>query len=380
LAGVVLVVLAAGTGSWLLLRSPSAASATTTTATVTRGTVKQTVTASGTVEAARSADDGFAVSGTVTHVYVAAGDKVRKGQRLAAVDATSLLATRTAARSQLAAAQEQLTQDEDDDASSSQLAADRASVDSARADLTQAQQAVDDAVLRATIAGTVTDVGIAVGDTVGGTASGSDGSSGSGSTSSVISIVGGDRYVVDADLSASDVKSVRKGMQATLSVTGVSQTVYGTVSDVSLVAEAGSSGAAVYPVTIAVTGAQKDLFAGVSADATITTRVRQDVLTVDTRAVHGDSSGTYVEKVVGGRTVRTAVKLGATYGLQTEVLSGLKAGDQVEVVAFRAPSSSGSRSGSSEGGSFPGGGTFPGGTFPGGGAPGGVVGIPGGGQ
>lgn len=370
LVGALLVVLAAGIGGWLLLRSPDTASATTTTATVTRGTVKQTVAASGTVAAATSADDSFAVSGTVTHVYVAAGDKVRKGQRLAAVDDASLSANRTAARSQLTAAEDQLSQDEDDDASDTQISADEASVDSARASLTQADDDLAGAVLRASIAGTVTDVGIAVGDTVGG-------ETGSSSTStSVITIVGGSHYEVDADLSAADAKKVHKGMQATLTVTGVDQAVYGTVQDVSLVAEAGSSGAAEFPVTIAVTGAQKDLFAGVSADATITVKVLQNVLTVDTRAVHSDTAGTYVEKLVDGKPVRTTIKVGGTYGLQTEVTSGLKAGDEVQVTSFRLPSGSGDTSDLQKMRQQMGSGGFPAGGMPGGG----TLSFPGGGQ
>ncbi|GAB2989530.1 efflux RND transporter periplasmic adaptor subunit [Nocardioides montaniterrae] len=334
LIGLVLVVAVAATATWLLVRSPEQAAAATSTATVSRGTVKQTVAASGTVAAARSADEDFAVAGTLTHVYVDEGDRVRKGQRLAAVDDTSLQATRAAAASQLEAAETQLDEDRDDDADDVQIASDEASVASARAALTEADDDLDDAVLRASIGGTITSVGIAVGDAVGG----SSGAGGDSATSTAISIVAGGSYVVDAELSASDVGRVKAGMQATISVTGVDDTVYGTVEEVSRVAEANDSGAAVFPVTIAVTGIRKDLFAGASADATITIRVREDVLTVDTRAVRSDADGSYVERMVDGKAVRTAVTIGQTYGLQTEVRSGLKVGDEVQVVSFRAPS------------------------------------------
>jgi len=121
----------------------------------------------------------------------------------------------------------------------------------------------------------------------------------------------------------------------------VDAAVYGTVKSVSLVAETGDSGAAVFPVVISVTGAQKALYAGVSADATITVKVRQNVLTVATQAVHSDTNGTYVNKMVSGSPVRTAVKVGTTYGLETEITSGLKSGDVVEVVSFRLPSGTG---------------------------------------
>lgn len=369
--GVVAVLLAGAIGGWLVLRKPAAASATTTTTTVTRGTVKQTVAASGTLAAAHSDDDSFTVSGTVTKVYVSAGDRVRKGQRLARIDDESLVATRTAAASSLTAAYAQLKADRTADASDVQIASDEASISSAEAALTQADDAVDEAVLRASIAGTVTSVGISVGDAVGGSAgSTSSSTSGSSSSSSAISIVSGNHYVLDADLSAADATSVKKGMQASLTVTGVDTPVYGTVRSVSLVAETGDSGAAVFPVVIEVTGARKDLYAGVSADATITVKVRQNVLTVSTQAVHSDTSGTYVDKLVNGTAVRTAVEVGSTYGMQTEITSGLKEGDTVEVASFRLPSGAGGNSDQQQrmhqmmqnGGGFPaGGGAFPGG-------------------
>lgn len=369
--GVVVVLLAGALGGWLVLRRPAAASATTTTATVSRGDVKQTVTASGTIAAATSDDDSFSVAGTVTRVYVAAGDRVRKGQRLARIDDDGLVATRTAAASSLTAAYAQLTADRKADASDAQIASDRASISSAEAALSQADDDVDDAVLRASIAGTVTDVGIAVGDTVGSATGGT-------SDTATISIVSGGHYVLDADLSAADARSVRKGMQASLTVTGVTDTVYGTVKSVSLVAQAGDSGAAVFPVVIEVTGTRKDLYAGVSADATITVKVRQNVLTVATQAVHSDSAGTYVNRIVDGTAVRTKVEVGSTYGMQTEITSGLKAGDTVEVVSFRLPSGAGGDGDQQQrmqqlqqmmqnGGGMPAGGVPAGGSFPGGG-------------
>ena len=89
-AAVVVVLLAVvGTGAWLLTRPSGAAAAQQVTATVAAGTYQQTVSATGTLEPTREADLDFAVSGRVTSVRVAAGDKVSKGDRLATLD-TSL--------------------------------------------------------------------------------------------------------------------------------------------------------------------------------------------------------------------------------------------------------------------------------------------------
>lgn len=333
---VVLLVAAGCTGAWLLARDPSSA-AQSTTATVTRQTVRQTVSADGTLAASKTRDESFEVSGTVTRVYVDEGDRVTKGQVLATVGKAQLVAARTAAASSLSAAVEQLSTDEDDDASDVQLAADRAAIVAARATLTDARQAVENATLRARIAGTVTDVGISKGDSVGSSTPDASGAATDGS----ISLVSSGSYVVDATVAAEDAGGLKKGMQAEITLTGATDTVYGTVSEVGLVAQTNDSGAAVFPVTIAVTGRQKDLYAGVSATVSIIVKQVPDVLTVDSRALSTENGTTYVTRLVDGKEVRTEVETGETYGMSTEITEGLEEGDEVVVPGFTMPDGSG---------------------------------------
>lgn len=363
-----LVVGAGAGGAWLLTRDSSAAS-TTATATVSTQTVQKTVAASGTIEPARSADLDFAVSGTVTGVYVTAGDTVAKGEVLARVDTAALVASRSAASASLDAAEEQLDQDEDDDASDTQLAADQTAVVAARATLDQAEQAVEDAALRATISGTVASVDLEVGDVVGSSSSPSA-SADTSSETSAVSLVSTRQFVVSATVSSADVGSITKGLQAQVTATGSTGTVYGTVESVGLVAEASSAGAAVFPVAIAVTGNQKDLYAGTTAEASIIVSQREGVLTVASRALRTDGDTTYVEKIAGGETERTTVEVGEAFGMTTEVTAGLVEGDVVEVPGFTPPTGGGN----GENQELPGGGQFPGGELPGGGQ------FPGGGQ
>jgi macrolide-specific efflux system membrane fusion protein len=244
----------------------------------------------------------------------------------------------------------------------------------------------------------VTSVGIEVGDTVGsgsssggssgssGGAGGTSGSSGSGSSgssgsssssttsSSAVTVVSNGTYVVDATVASADVTQVKKGLQAQVTVTGVDGTVYGTVQSVGLVAQTNSSGAAVFPVTIAVTGKRSDLYAGTSATVSIVVKQTPDVLVVPSRALKSSGDTTYVLKVVDGKATRTTVKIGQTYGAQTEVVSGLASGDTVQVPGFSLPTGARTgRTGTSQQGGFPGGGTAPQGGFPGG-APGGTGG------
>lgn len=396
---VVLLMVVGGIGTWLLTRPGRTAAAEPVTVQVASGTQEQTVSATGTIEPARTADLDFAVSGTVTHVYVKAGDRVRKGQALARVGDASLVAARSAAEASLTAADTQLTDDQAAGASAVQIASDQSAVVSADASLTEARQAVRSAVLRATIGGLVSSVDLEVGDVVSsGTGTGSSGGSGSqgsggtlgtasstssstgSSSSSAFEIVSASSYIVDATVSADDATQLKNGLQAQIAATGVSSTIYGTVADVGRVAQTGDSGAAVFPVTIKITGAQSGLYAGTSATASIIVKQTPNVLTVVTRAIQTDSTGgTYVLKMVDGSPVKTPVTVGTVYGAATQVTSGLKAGDEVQVPGFTIPTGAGGNNRSFSGfggfggtrgtggtGGYPSGAT--GGSFPGGGA------------
>lgn len=389
-----LLVLVAGAGGWLLTRSGDADASSPLTTQASSGTVKQTVTASGTIEPARTADLDFAVAGTVTKVYVKAGDTVAKGQPIARVDDSALVASRTAAVASYDAALTQHATDVDAGASDVQLAADQTAVLSAKSQLDSAIQDAKSAVLRSTIKGTVSSIDLAVGDVVSGSGSSGSGASAAGGTgaavanaaasstststsTSAVSIASTGRYLVDATVSADDAAQVKKGMQAQISVTGASATIYGTVTSVGLVAQTSSSGAAVFPVEVAVTGAQKSLYAGTSATASIIVKQTANVLTVASRAIQSSGSETYVMKVVDGKAVKTPVTIGTVYGATTQIKSGLVSGDTVQIPGITLPSATGG-SGSGTGRSVTGGG-FPSGGFPGGGFSGGGA-FPGGAQ
>src|SRR5690349_11959397 len=65
--------------------TPASDTATQQTATVTTGAVTQSVSASGSVSSANTANLSFVTSGTVTEIDVNVGDVVKKGQVLAKV-------------------------------------------------------------------------------------------------------------------------------------------------------------------------------------------------------------------------------------------------------------------------------------------------------
>ncbi|KRB77466.1 hypothetical protein ASE01_11840 [Nocardioides sp. Root190] len=385
----VVVLASAAAGGWLLVRGEESAAAAPTTATVGTQTLKQTVTASGTLEAATTDDLSFEVSGTVSAVYVEPGDTVRKGQKLAAVGAAVLQAELDAAQSELDAAEAARSEHLAEGASEEQTSADEAAVRAAESGLEQADEALAGAVLRATSAGTVTAVGLEVGDSAGtssgspsgsstGTSTGSSTGTSTSTATGTVTVVSTGHFVVEATVASDDIEQVTKGLQAEITVTGVDETVYGTVAEVGLVASADSSGAAAFPVTIEVTGERDDLYAGTSADIAVVVSQRADVLTVDSRAIRTDGDTTYVEKVTDpatGATTRTGIETGETSGMATEVVSGLAEGDVVEVPGFTGPGGGGDeqmqelRQQMQQGGGMPEGFTPPdGATFPGGGS------------
>jgi macrolide-specific efflux system membrane fusion protein len=418
LGAVLVLVVAAVLITWQLTRtssSPASASplaVTTQKVTVGTGTIKQTVSASGTIEPASQAQLSFAVSGQVTAVEVKVGQKVTSGQTLATVGTTALQDDVNAANETLASAQSRLSSDESSDASTSQIESDEATVTSAQSQVNSATQNLADANLASTISGTVASIDLTVGQQVSGSGSGSSGSgsnggnssnSGLGSTSAAdssssssssssaqIVVVSTDAYNVDTTVDDTQVGQVKVGDQVTIVPSGSSATVYGTVSSVGLVAESsdsGSSSVASFPVVVAVTGTPSGLYAGTSATLTVITEQLSNVVEVPTSAISYSNGQTTVTKVVGGSQVSQAVTTGAAASGETQITSGLKAGDVIieRVVKFNGTAGTGNRSllggsGSSTrtGGRFTGGG-FTGGGFTGGGFTGGGGGGAGGG-
>jgi macrolide-specific efflux system membrane fusion protein len=176
-------------GGWFALRpEPDAQAQGTTTPTAqlvaaTTGPMAETVSAEGTVAAAKTDDLSFSSSGKVTAVEVAAGDKVKAGQVLATIDSAELAAAVTDAEATVADAEASLSDDTAAGASDAQLAADRSTLDSARDKLATANDALAGASLVATFDGTVAAVNISAGEELASGGTGGTGTTGSGSGS-----------------------------------------------------------------------------------------------------------------------------------------------------------------------------------------------------
>ncbi|MGX7678834.1 efflux RND transporter periplasmic adaptor subunit [Jatrophihabitans sp. DSM 45814] len=408
---VVIVLAGVGFGTYAGTRGGSATAATpTTTQTVSTATIKQSVSATGTLAPASQESLDFAVSGQVTGVSAAVGQTVKKGQILATVDSASLAAS--VAQAEATVANDQAKVDSDTSASATQLAADNAALTAANNQLTSARSQLAAANLTSPIDGVVATVNLSVGQSVSGTSSSSTGSSASGgsgqgastagqgssaagqgssassSSSPQVLVISTNSWVVNATVGATSVGLIKTADQAQLAVTGADGTVYGTISSIGLVSSS-TTGTASYPVVIAVTGAPTGMHDGANVTATLIYKQLADVVVVSSTAVHRDSAGNqYVEQVENGKTVQTTVKVGLSSGGQTQILSGVSAGDKIVVPEVQFGGRTGGAStnqpgtgrvgtgGSGAGGSGAGGfgtGEFGGGGF-GGGARGGATG------
>jgi len=382
-----LVIVVGGVGAWAVNRSSASDAATPTLVTATTSTIRQSVSATGTIQPANQANLSFAVSATVTAVPVAVGDQVKVGTTLATVDSTSLKTAVTLAQANVTANQDQLTAQQNAGSSAVQIASTEAQLAAAKGKLTDAQTALAEAAMTSPIAGTVAQVNIAVGDKTGGSsgsagssgsstssgASGASGSSGTSSTAQII-VISTTSWVVDASVASADLPQLKKGLQAEITPTGSTTKVFGTVKSVGIVASSSSSGSASFPVTIAVTGSPKGLYAGGAVDVAIIVKQVENVLTVPTNALHSVNGKTVVYQMTNGAQVSAPVTVGATYGPVTQILSGLNTGAKVVGTSFRiggAGSTGGNRT--RQGGTGGGGaGGFGGGGF--GGPPAGAVG------
>jgi multidrug efflux pump subunit AcrA (membrane-fusion protein) len=398
----VIAVLAIAIGTYAGTRGGGAAAAapTTTVQTVATGTIRQTVSATGTLAPAQQESLTFPVSGQVTAVDVAVGDKVTAGQALAKIDSASLAVNVAQAKASVATAQAKVDADATNGADATQSAADQAALTAANNQLTSANTQQADATMTSPINGVVATVNLVTGQTVSGTSSsgssptsgtgatgggGASGAGGGGSSSSASStttaqilVISTSSWIVNATVDATSVGLIAKGDQAQLTVTGTTGTVYGTISSIGLVSSSTSTTAS-YPVVVAVTGSPTGLHDGAGVTASLIYKQYTNVVVVPSTALHRDSNGgQYVQQVTNGKTVNTTVKIGAASGGQTQITSGVKAGDQivVPVLPTRRTGTTGT-SGTTNRGGQTGAGGFGGGF--GGGAGGGFGGGAGGG-
>ncbi|MEU7913553.1 efflux RND transporter periplasmic adaptor subunit [Microbispora bryophytorum] len=333
--GVLVVLLLGGiAAAWASVGGDSSGDgAAPLTTRVTRGTVLASVSASGSVESARTRALDFSAAGTVESVLVESGDKVKKGQVLARIDDT-------AARESLEAAKASLDAAEEADTST---ASGYSQYISARNAYRSAGRAVAGTVIKAPFAGVVTAVNGAVGGSSGASGgsggsskggqaqsqSGSAGSGGTGGSSGFIEIADPAHLRIVGNFTEADVSRIKVGQAATVSfdaLTGV--TAAGKVTVVDPQPQTNNN-VVQYAGTISLTGVPSTVRLGQTATVQVTVGKADDVLTVASSAVTTAGGQTTVTVLENGRQVVKRVEVGLKGDITTEIKSGLQEGDQV---------------------------------------------------
>jgi membrane fusion protein, macrolide-specific efflux system len=264
------------------------------------------------------------------------------------------------------------------------LAQDHASVLQAQVSLQAARRTLTQTVLRAPAAGTVSSLSGVIGQSVSGggtsansstssssTSSSTGGTSSTGTSSSsssgFVELVNLHGLQVTGSFSESDAAKIRLGQAGTVTVSALpNEELAGHVIAIDTTGTT-SSGVVQYTVTLALDRTVAGLKPGMSANATVTTAERDNVLNVPNAAVTGTGSNATVKVLTNGVQQTVNVVAGLAGDSTTEIESGLKAGQQVVtssgVVAVTGAGTTGT-SGATRG--FPAGG-LGGGGFPRGG-------------
>jgi HlyD family secretion protein len=202
-------------------------------------------------------------------------------------------------------------------ATASDLLIEQATVDQSRQSLAQARLKLENATLVAPFAGVVTAVNIVPGSSV-------------STAAAAVTLVDRDPLHIDLKLSENDVSQVQLGQPVTLTIDALSGwKADGTVSYISPVSET-SNDVVTYRVRVSFAGTDARVKVGMTANLDIVTAMRKDALLVPNSALQPKGAGRVVLVPNADGTTRSVdVTTGLSDGTQTEVLSGLSAGDTI---------------------------------------------------
>lgn len=275
---------------------------------------------SGQTKAVDSAFVKARVAGELQDLQVREGDFIKAGQIVARVDSTEYAARLRQAQQQAQAAKAQvdIAQRSFDnnrslvdqgfisktslEASASTLAAAQASFSAAQAGAQVLQKSLDDAVLRAPIAGQVSQRLAQNGERV-------------GVDARILEIVDVRRLELEATVAVADALQVRVGQSAQLRFDGASQPVAAKVVRMNPNATSGSRAVMIYLAIASAEALRQGLYAeGLLATGTV------EALALPLSAVRTDKPLPYVQAVVNGRVRHMPVTLGTRGALNDQTM------------------------------------------------------------
>jgi membrane fusion protein, macrolide-specific efflux system len=335
------------------------------TSTATKGTLISTVTSSGHVAATNFRVVTTTASGVVKKVYVTEGQKVTSGTPIMSIDLDldglqkykQALSSYQGAQNSLKSAQDKLYSLQSAVVNANNIFANQWSMMSpddptyiqrhndlltAQANLadqqnviTQAQTSLQSAqlsyqmagsIVYAPISGTVSAISLSTGMILNPTSN----SSNSSNTANNIAIVKTNTTpAVSVSLTEIDAPKVKVGDKATITLDALpNKTFTGKVVAVDTSGSV-SSNVVTYPTTVQFDSDVPEIFSNMSANVSIITSVKNDVILVPVAAVQSSNGNYTVRELINGQLTSVAVTIGDSDGTNTEIDSGVNEGDIV---------------------------------------------------
>jgi multidrug efflux pump subunit AcrA (membrane-fusion protein) len=201
-------------------------------------------------------------------------------------------------------------------------------------------QATQNATVTAPIAGTVANLAVMPGDvvtastvtTTSNSTSFSSSSSSSTNNGSTVLVIGNlSQLSVIAQVNEVDVPNIKPGQEATVTLDAFpNQTFVGKVQSVDSIGTI-SSGVVTYNVYITLISPPSEVKAGMSASIAIQTAHAYNVITVPSAAIQTANGASYVRVLKNGQVTSVPVTTGISDDTNTQITSGISAGETVVV-------------------------------------------------
>jgi HlyD family secretion protein len=276
---------------------------------VTRGSISNTVTATGTIDAITTINVGTQVSGIIEHIYVDFNDNVKQGQLLAKLDETSLKEQLNMSQASLDQAQAQLNYQEatwkrlkvlydknliaqtDYDEAVFNYENSKASLSNAKSALSRAQVNLNYATITSPIDGVVLNRAIEEGQTV----------AASFSTPTLFTIVNDlTQMEVQTSVDEADIGKVREGQRVEFTVDAYPDMQFkGSVAQVRL-QPVTTNNVVTYVVILNAPNPDKKLMPGMTASAVIYIEEKENTLILSSKATRFKPTAAYMQKMMPG--------------------------------------------------------------------------------
>ena len=190
-------------------------------------------------------------------------------------------------------------------------------------------------VIYAPITGKVSGLSLQVGSIInGGTTSNQ-----TATNTKVASILTDAVPTITINLTEIDVPKVTIGNRATISLDALPGKTYtGRIVSIDTTGSV-SSGVTTYPTVIALDTQAPDIFANMSASATIITRTKDNVLLVPTSALQTQNGTSTVRIMKGGQVQSRAVEVGDASDTEVEITTGVTEGETVVTAVIQSAQS-----------------------------------------